>query len=86
VHGVAWGIRAWWIVLNATATPTGGRAAISVGGHKQSGIGTEGGVQGFEAYMSSTTVRLPKWPRRRAQRVGSLAGAIFSLRPPSGNG
>jgi acyl-CoA reductase-like NAD-dependent aldehyde dehydrogenase len=57
-HRLAQRIHAGWIVINTTATPRGGAETISVGGHKQSGIGTEGGVQGLEAYTSSTAVQL----------------------------
>lgn len=59
-HRVSQGISAGWIVVNATETPTGGitEGALSTGGHKQSGIGTEGGIEGLDAYMSHTVVQL----------------------------
>jgi acyl-CoA reductase-like NAD-dependent aldehyde dehydrogenase len=59
-HRVAHGIRAGFIVVNGTAAPQGGpgEGVLSVGGHKQSGIGTEGGLAGLEAYTSSTAVQV----------------------------
>jgi acyl-CoA reductase-like NAD-dependent aldehyde dehydrogenase len=59
-HRVTQGIQAGWITVNTTAKPTGGPGigSIPVGGHKQSGIGTEGGVAGLEEYMSKTVVQV----------------------------
>jgi 4-guanidinobutyraldehyde dehydrogenase/NAD-dependent aldehyde dehydrogenase len=53
------GIKAGWIVVNATATVRGGPAegVLSMGGLKQSGIGTEGGLEGLEEYMNKTAVQ-----------------------------
>jgi acyl-CoA reductase-like NAD-dependent aldehyde dehydrogenase len=59
-HRVTQGLRVGWIAVNATEQSAGGPAAgtLSVGGHKQSGIGTEGGLDGLEPYMSSTAVQI----------------------------
>ena len=59
-HRAAHGIKAGQIVINATAKRFGGPAdsVLNVGGHKQSGIGAEGGVEGLEAYTSKTAVQL----------------------------
>lgn len=58
-HRISHGIRAGSIVVNSTMHPEGAPAegALSVGGHKQSGIGTEGGVEGLEAYTVKTAVQ-----------------------------
>jgi acyl-CoA reductase-like NAD-dependent aldehyde dehydrogenase len=57
-HRMSQGIKAGWIVVNATDKPLGGPAhALSIGGHKQSGIGVEGGIAGLEEYTSSTAVQ-----------------------------
>ena len=58
-HRLTQEIKAGWIVVNATADARGGpgSGALSVGGHKQSGIGVEGGVAGLEAYTSNTAVQ-----------------------------
>jgi len=59
-HRVTYGIKAGWIVVNATASPAGGPpvGVLSVAGHQQSGIGTEGGLEGLEEYVSRTAVQL----------------------------
>lgn len=58
-HRVTQGISAGLIVVNATGSPAGGsEVALSVGGHKQSGIGTEGGLAGLQAYLSRTAVQV----------------------------
>jgi acyl-CoA reductase-like NAD-dependent aldehyde dehydrogenase len=54
---MAQGIRAGWITVNATGSAKGGASGIEVGGHKQSGIGVEGGLAGLKAYMSSSTIQ-----------------------------
>lgn len=56
---VTQGINAGWVVVNATGKAKGGPGAgvLSVGGHKESGIGAEGGIAGLEAYMSDTAVQ-----------------------------
>jgi acyl-CoA reductase-like NAD-dependent aldehyde dehydrogenase len=56
-HRMTQGIRAGWIVVNATGKTVGGVEGITVGGHKQSGIGAEGGLEGLEAYMTKTAVQ-----------------------------
>jgi acyl-CoA reductase-like NAD-dependent aldehyde dehydrogenase len=58
-HRVSRGINAGWIVVNATGRPLGGPSpgVLAVGGHKQSGIGSEGGIEGLEYYTSSTAVQ-----------------------------
>jgi acyl-CoA reductase-like NAD-dependent aldehyde dehydrogenase len=58
-HRVTQGIKAGWVVVNATEKPIGGPGAgvISVGGHKESGLGAEGGLEGLEHYTSSTAVQ-----------------------------
>jgi len=59
-HRMAHRIRAGWITVNATDMPRSdaGGDVMTVGGHKQSGIGTEGGIAGMNAYMTSTAVQL----------------------------
>jgi acyl-CoA reductase-like NAD-dependent aldehyde dehydrogenase len=58
-HRVTQGVKAGWVVVNATAQPTGGPGlgVISVGGHKESGVGVEGGLEGLEHYTSKTAVQ-----------------------------
>jgi acyl-CoA reductase-like NAD-dependent aldehyde dehydrogenase len=57
-HRVTHGLRAGWVVVNATAAPAPAEGAISVGGLKQSGIGTEGGLEGLEEYTSKAAVQI----------------------------
>lgn len=59
-HRVSQSIDAGWIVVNATASPTGGPGPgmLSIGGHKQSGIGVEGGVEGLKAYTRESAIQL----------------------------
>jgi acyl-CoA reductase-like NAD-dependent aldehyde dehydrogenase len=54
------GIRAGEIVVNATPTARGGPAlgTIPVGGHRDSGIGVEGGLEGLKSYMSHSAVQV----------------------------
>nr|WP_053000351.1 aldehyde dehydrogenase family protein [Sphingomonas sp. Y57] len=49
-----------WTVINATGAPSGGPSpgAVDKGGHKQSGIGTEGGLDGLRQYLASTSVQV----------------------------
>ena len=58
-HRVSQNVDAGLIVVNGTAKPAPGpnESILSVGGHKQSGIGVEGGIDGLEAYTSRTTVQ-----------------------------
>lgn len=59
-HRVTQSVKAGWVVVNAAAKSTGGpgHGVLSVGGHKESGIGIEGGIEGLEAYTSKTAVQL----------------------------
>ena len=58
-HRLTQEIKVGWITVNATADAQSGlgAGALSVGGHKQSGIGVEGGTAGLEAYTSDTAVQ-----------------------------
>lgn len=58
-HRMTQGIRAGWITVSATGMPTGGPggSAIEIGGHKESGFGVEGGIDGLKAYTSQTAVQ-----------------------------
>jgi acyl-CoA reductase-like NAD-dependent aldehyde dehydrogenase len=58
-HRVTHAVNAGWVVVNATGKQVGGPAegVLSMGGHKQSGMGTEGGLEGLEAYTSKTAVQ-----------------------------
>ena len=57
---VTLGINMGWITVNATERPAGGPSmgVLPTGGHKQSGLGVEGGLEGLEAYMTKTAVQL----------------------------
>ena len=59
VHRVTQAMQAGWMVVNATASPRGGprMSVLSIGGHKQSGLGLEGGIDGLQQYTSSTAVQ-----------------------------
>ena len=59
-HRVSQSIDAGWIVVNATARPVGGPGpgVLSIGGHKQSGIGVEGGTDGMRAYMRESAIQI----------------------------
>jgi len=59
-HRVSQSIDAGWIVVNATVSPTGGPGPgiLSIGGHKQSGIGLEGGVEGLKAYTRESAIQI----------------------------
>jgi acyl-CoA reductase-like NAD-dependent aldehyde dehydrogenase len=59
-HRISQSVDAGWIVVNATAAPTGGPGpgTLSIGGHKQSGIGVEGGVEGLKAYTRESAVQI----------------------------
>lgn len=58
-HRVSQAMNAGLIVVNATPVPKGGPGVgvLPVGGHKQSGLGVEGGLQGLEAYTTETAVQ-----------------------------
>jgi len=59
-HRLSQSIDAGWIVVNATASPTGGPGPgiLSIGGHRQSGIGVEGGIDGLKAYTRESAIQL----------------------------
>jgi acyl-CoA reductase-like NAD-dependent aldehyde dehydrogenase len=59
-HRVSQGIDAGWVVVNATARPSGGPGpgTLSIGGHKQSGLGTEGGLDGLRSYTRESAIQL----------------------------
>ena len=58
-HRITHSLEAGWVVVNATDRPFGGPppGVISIGGFKQSGIGTEGGIEGLQEYMTKTVVQ-----------------------------
>jgi acyl-CoA reductase-like NAD-dependent aldehyde dehydrogenase len=58
-HRVAHAIRAGLVQVYTTAESRGGpsETVLAVGGHKQSGIGVEGGLSGLAAYTTSTAVQ-----------------------------
>ena len=58
-HRVTHAVRAGWMIVNATDKPTGGpgEGVLAIGGHKESGIGLEGGVEGLDAYTSKTAAQ-----------------------------
>jgi acyl-CoA reductase-like NAD-dependent aldehyde dehydrogenase len=59
-HRMSQAVDAGWIVINTAGKAVGGLAegVLPVGGHKESGIGIEGGVEGLEAYTNKTAVQL----------------------------
>jgi acyl-CoA reductase-like NAD-dependent aldehyde dehydrogenase len=59
-HRLAQSVRSGSMMCYATARPKGGPsdAVLSLGGHKQSGWGVEGGVAGVEEYLSRTAVQV----------------------------
>jgi len=59
-HRMSQGIKAGWIVVNATDKPTSdaGGALMTIGGHKESGLGAEGGIAGLAEYTISTAVQI----------------------------
>jgi len=59
-HRLTQGIKAGWIVVNAAEKPKSdaGESAMSIGGHKQSGLGCEGGLAGLKEYTTSTAVQM----------------------------
>jgi acyl-CoA reductase-like NAD-dependent aldehyde dehydrogenase len=58
-HRLTQGLRAGWIVVNASERPSGGpgMGVMSIGGQKESGLSAEGGVEGLEHYLSKTAVQ-----------------------------
>ncbi len=59
-HRVSQRVDAGWVVVNATGRPSGGPApgTLSIGGHKQSGLGIEGGLDGLRSYTRESAVQL----------------------------
>jgi acyl-CoA reductase-like NAD-dependent aldehyde dehydrogenase len=58
-HRLTQAIKAGWIIVNATANPANGAdSVIPTGGHKQSGFGVEGGIDGLRGYTNQTTVQI----------------------------
>jgi acyl-CoA reductase-like NAD-dependent aldehyde dehydrogenase len=59
-HRMTQALQAGWITVNATAKTAGGPAegVLSRGGLRQSGLGLEGGLEGLEAYTTSTAVQI----------------------------
>jgi acyl-CoA reductase-like NAD-dependent aldehyde dehydrogenase len=57
-HRMSQGIESGFTVINATGTPTGGPGVgmLAIGGHKESGIGTEGGIESLKEYVNKTAV------------------------------
>lgn len=59
-HRVSQSIDAGMITVNSAARAAGGPSddVLSVGGHKQSGIGVEGGIDGLGAYLRRSVVQI----------------------------
>jgi acyl-CoA reductase-like NAD-dependent aldehyde dehydrogenase len=59
-HRLSLKLNVGWISVNATDFPSGGpeEGYLPVGGHKQSGLGVEGGIDGLESYTNQTAVQL----------------------------
>lgn len=59
-HRISQNLDAGLIVVNTARKPVGGPAegVLPVGGHKQSGLGLEGGVEGLEAYLKRSTIQI----------------------------
>jgi acyl-CoA reductase-like NAD-dependent aldehyde dehydrogenase len=59
-HRLTHGIQAGALTVNATGKPIGGPGpgVKSTGGHEESGLGIEGGLDGMKEYTSDTTVQL----------------------------
>ncbi len=58
---MACGIDVGWLTVHATADSASGgpgEGVLAIGGHRESGIGVEGGIQGLEAYTTQTAVQL----------------------------
>jgi acyl-CoA reductase-like NAD-dependent aldehyde dehydrogenase len=60
VHRLTQAVQAGWIVANTSSQPRGGpgEGVLSIGGHKQSGLGVEGGLEGLAAYTTQTAVQV----------------------------
>jgi acyl-CoA reductase-like NAD-dependent aldehyde dehydrogenase len=59
-HRVSLALDSGWVVVNACANPGGGpsEGVMSIGGHKESGFGVEGGAEGLKAYTSHSAIQL----------------------------
>ena len=59
-HRVSQGLASGWTVVNATSTPKDrlSAGALPVSGHRQSGLGVEGGFEGLEEYRSRTAIQM----------------------------
>jgi acyl-CoA reductase-like NAD-dependent aldehyde dehydrogenase len=59
-HRMSQKIKAGWIIVNATVSPVAGigEGVVPLGGHKESGLGVEGGLEGLECYVSKTAVQV----------------------------
>lgn len=59
-HRVSQSIDAGMIIVNSAMRASGGPSddVLSVGGHKQSGVGVEGGVDGLNAYLRRSAVQI----------------------------
>jgi acyl-CoA reductase-like NAD-dependent aldehyde dehydrogenase len=58
-HRLSYRIRVGWMTVNACAHPKGGPGAgvIPIAGLKESGLGSEGGLEGLAHYTETTTVQ-----------------------------
>lgn len=58
-HRLAYRLNAGWVTVNTSETPTGGagEGVLSIAGQKQSGLGSEGGIDGLAAYTRDTAVQ-----------------------------
>jgi len=56
-HRLTQRLNVGWTVVNATDKPSTGAGNFSVGGHKQSGLGVEGGIEGLDEYLTKTAVQ-----------------------------
>jgi acyl-CoA reductase-like NAD-dependent aldehyde dehydrogenase len=59
-HALTQRLESGWITVNATEHPDGGPAegVLTFGGHKDSGIGVEGGLEGLAAYTHKAAVQI----------------------------
>jgi acyl-CoA reductase-like NAD-dependent aldehyde dehydrogenase len=59
-HRATQSLSVGWTVVNMAGVSRGGPGfgVLAIGGHKQSGIGIEGGVEGLQEYMSNTAVQI----------------------------
>lgn len=59
-HRMSQAIDAGWVIINTVNKPAGGppEGVIAVGGHKESGVGVEGGIDGLDAYMAKSAIQM----------------------------